>query len=59
MTDEEKIKLVIETRDVFGDPRRLCLLLVDEIKNLRLELEKAKAYDYRSYAPNVWTQTEE
>jgi len=35
------------------------LLLVDEIKNLRSELEKAKAYDYRSYAPNVWTQAGE
>ena len=59
MTDEEKIKLVIEKKDIFGDPRRLCCLLVDEIKNLKLELEKARAYDYRSYAPNVWTKSGE
>lgn len=56
MTDEEKVKIAIETKDIFGDARRLCCLLVDEIKKLKLELEKAKAYDYRSYAPNVWAK---
>jgi hypothetical protein len=63
MNDEEILKEAIENRifihDASWSSDKLCNMLVDEIKKLKLELEKVKAYDYRSYAPNVWTQTGE
>lgn len=63
MTDKDILKQAIENRIFIHDAScssdKLCNMLVDEIKKLRLELEKVKAYDYRSYAPNVWTQAGE
>ena len=35
-------------------PECMVLKLVDEIRKLKIELESAKSYDYRSYAPLVW-----
>ena len=37
-------------------PECMVLALLGEIKKLRIELESAKSYDYRSYAPLVWQQ---
>ncbi len=63
MNDEEILKEAIENKifihDASWSADKLCSLLVDEIKKLKLELEKARSYDYRSYAPNVWTQAGE
>ena len=66
MTSEEILKKAIEERIYIHDVSwsgdkyvswsgdKLCNMLVDEIKRLKMELEKAKSYDYRAYAPNVW-----
>lgn len=58
MTNEEILKKAIEERiyihDVSWSGDKLCDMLVDEIKRLKMELEKSKSYDYRAYAPNVW-----
>ena len=59
MTDQEKISQAINANVFVGDLNDLCKLLVNEIKNLRLELEKVSSYDYRAYAPNVWVKERE
>lgn len=63
MTNEEVLKKAIDERificDVSWSSDKLCNLLVDEIKKLRMELEKVKSYDYRAYAPNVWIKEKE
>ena len=63
MSDEEILKQAVDNKifihDASWSADKLCNMLVDEIKKLKLELEKAKAYDYRSYAPNVWANSGE
>lgn len=60
MTNEEILKKAIEERIYIHDASwsgdNLCNILVNEIKRLKMELEKVKSYDYRAYAPNVWVK---
>lgn len=63
MTNEDILKKAIEERififDASWSVDKLCNMLVDEIKRLKMELEKVKSYDYRAYAPNVWIKERE
>ena len=63
MTNEDILKKAIEERIFICDAScsgdKLCNMLVDEIKRLKMELEKVKSYDYRAYAPNVWIKERE